>query len=132
MSIVSYFSKLYCARHSDEVDAIIRSLIIRIYEKETKDGSTKYPGLRALHIMRSAAMMIHGALRELEWDSIAITAELVKLMLSEALESLLDLDCDDDDDDSPQMRLPFGSWSLGNRKGASAYNMFILLTGPDR
>ena len=49
--------------------------------------------------MRLAAEKIHGAVWELNRDSIVTTAEFVMVVMQEALKNLIDLLYDGDDDD---------------------------------
>jgi hypothetical protein len=55
--------------------------------------------IQAHHIMRLAAEKIHGAIQELNQDSVVTTAEFVKLVWTDALRSLLELMYGSDDDD---------------------------------
>ena len=102
ISTLSYFKKLYInfALNSEEAEQIFNDFMMQIIKKKTKRGSTKSVEVRAQDIMRLAAEKIHGAFRELNQDSIVITAEFVMLVMQEALKSLTELLYDDDEDDS--------------------------------
>ena len=52
--------------------------------------------------MRLAAEKIHGAVRELNRDSIVTTAELVMVVMQEALKNLIELLYNGDDDDEEE------------------------------
>ena len=111
-SIITYFKKLCQATSlmSEEgVDLEINNLMARIIYKEMKDGSTRFPGVKALAIMKLTADKIHGAFQELGRDDDHSTAKITKIADVEktgrfvtnemyeglkSLYSLLDLDSD--------------------------------------
>ena len=101
ISTKSYFKKLFLSftSNSEEGEQIFNDLMMRISKKKTKEGSKISPEVEAQHIMKLAAEKIHGALRELNRDSIVITAEFVMLVMQEALRSLIELMYDGDDED---------------------------------
>lgn len=69
MSIVVYFKKICQAasgQSEEVVDDAITHLLGRIIDKESKDSSIKFPGVKALSIMKSTAEKIHGAFQELD------------------------------------------------------------------
>ena len=111
MSVITYFKKLCQAStgySEEDIDTAINNLMVRIIDKETRDGSIKYPAIKALSIMKWTADKIHGAFQELGWDGDDFTADtahnkipkIVKIVSSamdeaaERLESLADLDSD--------------------------------------
>jgi len=106
ISTISYFKKLCQAAGKSEevVDRTINNSMALIVDKETKDDSIKYPGVKALSIMKSTAEKIHGAYQELDDYSTTETAErtkrrrIVEILkfvipaMDEALKSLSELD----------------------------------------
>jgi hypothetical protein len=94
MSIITYFKQLCkytLADSQEEVDRVIDGVVLRIYNKEAKDDSIKFPGVKTLAIMRSTAKKIHDAFQELGRDedhSTVKTAMSVLGALDEGLESL--------------------------------------------
>jgi hypothetical protein len=97
MSIITYFKKLcqsMTENSEEDVDNAIDSLVLRIYKREAKDDSIKFPGVKTLRIMRSTAKKIHDAFQELGQDedhSTAKTGTFVLDAMNEALGSLIDL-----------------------------------------
>ena len=69
---------------------------MQIIKMGTKDDSIISAEFQALHIMRSTAEKIHSVFRELNREADASTAELVTLVVTEALASLIYLARDDD------------------------------------
>ena len=108
--IITYFKKLFQAltvQYEGGFDAerVINIILVMIIDKGIKDG------VKALSIMKSTAVKIHGAFQELDWDddnSTANTADakieriwkvgtIVTIALNEALvrlDSLADFDSD--------------------------------------
>jgi len=102
-STLSYFKKLYQSFvpsvKPEDVDREFNDLMKRFKEMKTKKGSEKSFEIQAHHIMRLAAEKIHGAIQELNQDSIVTTAEFVMLVWLEAVKSLIELTYDNDNDD---------------------------------
>ena len=97
-SATFYFKKLcrpFLLASEDEIDKYFND-VMDIIKRKTKD-SNKSAEIRAQHIMRLAAEKIHGALRESNRDSMAITANFVNFVIQEAGTSLLKLLLEDDD-----------------------------------
>ena len=102
-STLSYFKKLFLSvslsSKPEEADEFFSELMLRINKKRTRKDSKIDAEMRAYQIMRLAAEKIHGALRELNQDSIPTTAQLLMDVMMEALSSLADLSYYGDDDD---------------------------------
>ena len=136
ISTLSYFKKFYLSftRNIKGAEQSFDAFMVRISESQkTKEGSKKSSEVEVHDIMRSAAKEIHDAFRELNQNSIANTCNIVMSAMFEALKSLLELD---DGDSFPFVILDLikkdagvskDYESLGNRKGAIAYDMLILL-----
>ena len=108
ISTLSYFKKLYLSfalsMSSEEAGRHFDDLMSRIINTKTKKDSNESLEAKAQRIMRLAAEKMHAAFRELNQDSIADTAEVLMLVMLDALKSLTDLayesvdDSVDDDD----------------------------------
>lgn len=99
LSTLSYFAKLcqpFTPHSEEEFNQQFKILMMQIIKMGAKDDSIISAEFQALHIMRSTAEKIHSVFRELNRDADASTAELVTLVVTEALASLIYLARDDD------------------------------------
>ena len=71
--IITYFKKLFQAltvqyEGGSDIERVINIILVQIIDRGIKDG------VKALSIMKSTAVKIHGAFQELDWDDDNSTA----------------------------------------------------------
>ena len=111
ISTLSYFSKLYrpfTTTSEEDLNRFFKGVMMRMSGKKTRDGSTKSAEVQVHDTLRSAAEKIHSAFREFNQDSIAITFQLVTLVMNETIESILYLIHDDVEFSTPDWKILSG------------------------
>ena len=144
ISTLSYYKKIFhiIAQLSDEdIDDHFELMTYLFKLRTAEKGSKLFAEAQAHQIMRSAAERVHVYFREIVYPSQKPYGDLVLGVVFEAHLSLLKLmrDCVIEEYKHLQTLSSWFAIMIGKllasevfRKGASAYYMSIILTGPDR